>query len=149
FPTIAFGKWEPLAVAVVAGSALALTWSGLALRKPRTTRAAAGGIDLLVSPLVPRKAWVGCLMLVLLPLLTFAALAAVERTDWNFLVQKTIVVLEWTFTFGMIFGLTARMRARSSSLLQLAAPPLVGFAVFTAVAGLSPALLAGNASARQ
>ena len=54
------------------------------------------------------------LALAVLPLATFAALNTVERVDWNFLVQKTTVVVEWALAFGLIFGLTRRMAPAGS-----------------------------------
>ena len=38
------------------------------------------------------------------PLVAFVALDRVERSDWNFLVQKLIVIFEWALTFGFLLG---------------------------------------------
>ena len=139
FPTIAFGERAPLAVSLVAGAALALTWSGLALRRPVSSRhASQSGLDLFVSPVIATdRLWPSAVALAALPLAAFLALRNVERLDWNFLVQKVTVVLEWVLAFGFIFGLTRRVASGSWSLVRAIVPPLLPLGMLLLLAGLS------------
>ena len=125
FPNLAFGEYAPTALAVIAGAALALTWSSAAVRRPRGDGTAQlGGIDLFVAPLVPTRTWLGLGALVILPVVTFGALDAVAGMDWNFLIQKVIVVAEWVLAFGFVFGAVRGVGRRSWSPARAVAPPL-------------------------
>src|SRR5207247_1687263 len=89
-PTISFGAVAGFAVSAVAGCVFAVTWSGLALRRPYTARE--GGltaIDVLVGPIAPPDStFVAGVALILLSFGVFAATGALEKFDWNNLMQK-------------------------------------------------------------
>ena len=115
FPNIAFGPRAPLVLSLVAGITLALTWSAVALRRPAAGVRSLGGLDTFIAPLVPLAADGGlrrariraaghAAAVIAISLLTFVALGRVERSDWNFLIQKLIVILEWVLTFGFVLG---------------------------------------------
>ena len=94
---------------------LGLTWAAIGLRRPRTHATRLSGLDLFIAPLVapgntaadraagmrPVLQAVGAIVT---PLVAFVALDRVERSDWNFLVQKLIVIFEWVLTFGFLLG---------------------------------------------
>jgi len=141
FPTIAFGRWQPLAVSITAGLALAAAWSGVALRRPSGARThAAGGIDVLIAPIVPNERWLCAVAVIALPFATFAGLGAVERADWNFLVQKIIVVLEWVLAFGLVFSLTRAVKRTQWSTARAVAPPILVVLWLLALARVSERL---------
>jgi sulfatase-like protein len=117
---------EPVAipVAVLTGVALAALWSGLALRRSATERAASRtGLDLLLA-LGPRRVPGTAGALVLLGLLGYTILVRLERLDWNFVLQKTAVLSSWTLAFGMFIRASERIRPRPWSARALAIPPV-------------------------
>ena len=150
FAGLAFGDFEPVAVALTAGLALALAWSGAALRRPRRRRSPfESGLDLLVAPIAPAAGVWPVAALVVMPLATAAALAGVERVDWNFLLQEVTVVTEWALTFAFIFALTRRLTARPWSRGGTAVPPLAAALAVTALAHASVWVPAWTGDARR
>jgi hypothetical protein len=125
FPSIAFGTFEPPAVALTAGIALAAAWSGAALSRPRSRRFDAGGLDVLIAPVVPRTSWVSAAFVLFVPLVVAALLQRIERLDWNFLMQQTAIVLEWVLVFGLVFGMAHRLRPVAWSRLRASVPPVM------------------------
>lgn len=139
FPNLAFGQYAPPAVALVAGAALALTWSSLAIRRPFAGDAEEqSGLDVFVAPVTPmRSSWPALIALGALPIATFSALGAVERTDWNFVVQKCVVVAQWVLTFGFIFSACRRIPRSPWSTARAVASPALALLMLMATARLS------------
>jgi len=140
FPNIAFGAYAPIAVALVAGPTLALVWSGVALRHPASSRTGSlTGLDRLIAPLVPPGApsvlhYVG---VIATPGVSLLLLGAVERTDWNFLIQKLLVLVEWAFVFGFALAVCRRMARAPWSAIRAAVPPCLAVASLVVLARAS------------
>jgi hypothetical protein len=148
FPNLAFGEHAPLMVSVVAGATLALTWSAIALRRPRAYAGSFSGLDVFLAPLAPpafnataqgvrARAAAQSAAVIAVPLIAFIALGRVERSDWNFLLQKLIVMLEWMLTFGFLLGacraiVPAKPAAASAPATLL--PPVLAVAALLGVA---------------
>jgi hypothetical protein len=126
---ISFDGRSGLAVAMWAGAVLALALSGLARRAPDRDEFQAGRVG---ARRGPRSAAIAA-ALVLLPLATFAAVKGVERFDWAFVVQKTVIVIEWIVAFVLIRRLSSRLPDRPWSVRMLVVPPLAAVAMLAAV----------------
>jgi sulfatase-like protein len=126
FPSILLERTVSAVIAAAAGVTFALTWSGIALRRPRV---ADGG------PLA------AALLLVLLPLAAFAALHALQQMDWNYLLQKLTVLAEWTAAFALMLTVVGR-RAGIRSIGWTVGPPLAALACLFGAAHATPRLAA-------
>jgi hypothetical protein len=161
FPNLAFGPRAPMVLSVVAGITLALTWSSLAVRRPRADLESASGLDLFIAPIVPppadgargaRNRAVGqALAVIAVPLVAFVALGSVERSDWNFLIQKLIIILEWVLTFGFLIGLCRAVVApkpTNAPTIGTLAPAALAVAVLFGTAQVSQYVPRWTSSAR-
>jgi hypothetical protein len=138
FAAIEFGTWQPVLLAVVAGLALALAWSGLALRRASRIPERSGALDVLLSPIASsRHVWMPGLALACLPFATFGLLSQVARADWNFLVQKTIGVVEWLIAFALVFRLTRAVPPTRWSFARAGAPAVIAAVLLMAAGRLS------------
>jgi hypothetical protein len=137
FPSIAFGTFEPTAVALTAGVSLAFAWSGAALSRPRTGRLDTGGLDILLAPIVPRNEWICATAILTMPPAVAIVLQMVERLDWNFLLQQVAIVLEWALVFGFVFGVTRRLRPLAWSRVRACVPPVTMAFVLAVLGWLS------------
>lgn len=138
-PTISFGAVASVAVSAVAGCAFALTWSGLALRRPYTARGAGlTAIDVLVGPIAPPDArGVAAAALLLLSFGVFAATGALEKFDWNNLMQKVTVLLAWALAFAFVLALSRRVSDTGWSAARAVLPPLIVLVAMHGVAQVS------------
>jgi len=110
-PTLAVDSSASAAVALAASVSVAATWSGLAMRRAAALPARVGPpLDQLFAPTSRRSA--ALVALALLPLVSFAVIRSLERLDWNFVLQRLVVVGEWTLAFGLVLGVTGRVRPR-------------------------------------
>ncbi len=148
FPNIAFGEHAPLIMSIVAGATLALTWSALAVRRPRAFAGSFTGLDVFIAPLVPPasagvahgvrpRAAAQSAAVIAVPFIAFIALGRVERSDWNFLIQKLIVILEWVLTFGFLVGVCRAVvpaRPAPASAFATLVPPVVAVAALLGIA---------------
>jgi membrane-anchored protein YejM (alkaline phosphatase superfamily) len=145
FPSLSFDSDIAFTISVGAGVALAAMWSGLRLRRAVAARVPAQvGIEMLVAPQFSSVA-VGAALLVVVPLATFAALDWAERVDWDFLVQKALVLIEGTLLFGVFLALARDLDERSWSLRRLLAPPLVALTLLHGMPLAAGALMATTA----
>lgn len=127
-PALSFDSRDGVTVSVVAGVSLAAMWSGLALRRPSLSGDPdVTGMELLLVPHVRRVA-PAIVALLVLPLVAFTGLARVERLDWDFVIQKVLIVCEWTLAFGLLLRVSARVQERPWSAWALFVPPLVALA---------------------
>ena len=108
FPTLSLPAADAALLSAAAGLTIAVTWSGLMRRRPAVAAGgpqAATATELLFAPaLSPRVALAGILVLAGV---TAAGLNRVERLDWNFTVQRLMVVGEGIVAFGLVLRLTA------------------------------------------
>lgn len=128
-------------VAAAAGGALAATWSGLALRAAAERHTARSPWDvLLVSGAVPTP--VRLTAAIGVTLVSFAALHATQRLDWNFVGQRAIAVLEGAAMFAILAGLALRRPSvHVPCPIKLAAP----YAALAALCAAPPAAAAAAA----
>ena len=134
-PVISLDATASLAVGPVAGLALALTWSGVAVRRPLVDEhGLVTPLELLFAPAWSKR-WTA-VALAALPIVAFFAIARVERLDWDFVLQRLVVIAEWTVAFGLMLRLTAGVRERAWSAHAMAIAPIAAMLV---LAGLSRA----------
>jgi hypothetical protein len=125
---VSFDELVAIPVSVLTGIALAATWSGLALRRASTSDTdGRTGLEILCAP-GTRGTAPAAVALLLLPLLVRAALLGVDRLDWNFVIQKALLIGVWTLAFTLFVRATAGVRGRESSALALVVPPLAALA---------------------
>jgi hypothetical protein len=120
-PAVSFDARVAIPVSVVAGSVLALLWSGVALRR---TGSGGTALEQLLAPAAGRIA-PAIAALVLLPFLMGAALHAAAALDWNGVMQKLLIVFEGVAVFAVLLRVCAAVRERAWSVRLLALPPLV------------------------
>ena len=105
FPTISLAPAEATVLAIWAGAAFALTWSGLMFRRPTVRRRAIGSAgDVLFAPTLGRTASI-CVLLTVVGV-TALALNAIERLDWNFVAQRSLLLIEAVLVFGLALRTT-------------------------------------------
>jgi hypothetical protein len=111
-PTVVLGGGPAAAFAIGAGATLAVTWAGLALVRSSTRQPAGrSALDVLLS--WTSRRWLAGLGLAALPFASAASLTAFERLDWEFVIQRTIVVGESIAAGGLLLGLSAGWRPRT------------------------------------
>ena len=128
-PAISLDAMASLAVGPVAGVALALTWSGIAVRRPRVDeRGLVTPLELLFAPAWSTR-WTAA-ALAALPIVALFAIARAERLDWDFVLQRLVVIAEWTIACGLMLRLTAGVRERSWSIRAVAIAPIAAMFLF-------------------
>jgi hypothetical protein len=123
FPTISLGRVESAAVAAIMGTAIAATWAGIALRRPARRHAGVSGIDLLLTPTCRRSAAVA--LLIVLPLATGALLSGMARMDWDFVMQRLCVIVEFAIAYGLVLRLAEDAPSAQRWSQRLAVVPAV------------------------
>src|SRR5205814_8640245 len=114
-------------VSIVAGVILGAMWSGLALRRPSLSGdRRLTGMELLLAPRV--RLLRAVFALVVLPVVILTVLDQAERLDWEFVMQKVLLVCECTLAFGLILRVCADVRERPWSAWRLVAPPIIALA---------------------
>jgi hypothetical protein len=137
-PTISFGAIASIAVSAVAGCAFAVTWSGLALRRPYTRAAGLTPIDVLVGPIAPPDSTiVAAAALLLLSFGVFGATEALAKFDWNNLMQKLTVLSAWALAFAFVLALSRRVSDAGWSTARAVLPPLIVLLTTQGVAQVS------------
>ncbi len=117
-PTIALGSGPATGFAAAAGVTLVAVWSGIALRRAASvTRTGGSPLDVLLGWTSRRP--VAALGLVVLAFASAAALTAAERLDWEFVVQRSIIVAEAIAACGLLLGLTSGLRRRPPRALPI------------------------------
>jgi hypothetical protein len=101
-PPLSIDRATAAALASAAGVTIAAVWSGVSLRR-RDAADAGGGIDLLLTPMISRGT--AAVALVATAAASLALLRSVERMDWDFVLQKSIVLVEWACVFGVMLRL--------------------------------------------
>lgn len=105
-PSLAFNAADAARIAVAIGVTLAAMWAGFRLRRASSAHGASVDLALLVAPAVESRILVSILLIALPP----AALTLVGRfepVDWDFLLQKSVTLLEGL----MVFGLALRLQS--------------------------------------
>jgi hypothetical protein len=139
FPTVSIDGVEAVAVASMAGLAMAGTWSGLAGR--RRHERAPSALALLVAP--GTRMLPALLGLAALSVLSFWTLAWIARMDWSFVLQRSLIAIEFVLAFGLCLTLTASLPDRPYSPRRMRLAPGL---VLVALLGLPPvASLAASA----
>jgi hypothetical protein len=68
--------------------------------------------------------------LVIVPLMSFYALGAMQQLDWAFGARRTILICQWVLTFGLILRATERVRDGAWTTRGMVVPPLAALAAF-------------------
>ena len=133
FPALSFDPRDGLLISLATATTLALVWSGLRARRVAADQVTTPiGIELVAAPVFSHPA-VGVVLLVAAPLATMVALRRVERMDWDFLLQKALVLIEGGAVFGVLLVLCRRLSERPWSVRDLVVPPLVAMMLLHAM----------------
>ena len=141
FPTVSIAPADAMAVSIVAGGTVGATWSGLACRRlavqPHRSLAS---LEVLFAQ-GRHRAWPPIALLAL-PALSWLALNTMERLDWNFVVQRTVVFVEFAVAFGLMLRVTRGLPDRPLSTTGAMVPPVLVLAVLLALPATASMLAA-------
>ena len=140
FAAIAFTGPAGWLVSVALAVTMTMVWSGMARRRsPDVSGPRATALEVWLSPFpgVPSRA-ASIVVLAALTVVGFVVMSRVAALDWDFLVQKLVVVALWLLAFVYSFGATGDRRSRT--VWRLIAIPLTAFAVFGASVVAMPQL---------
>ncbi|MCC7415500.1 MAG: sulfatase-like hydrolase/transferase [Acidobacteria bacterium] len=132
-------------LSAIAGSALAASWAGVALRRPARRRGrVAAGFDTLLAPEAGRASIAAAL--IVLPLGAAATLAGIERFDWGAVLQRLVIVVEFAAAFALWLAAAPRFQGRAWSQRLALAPPVAALALLFIVprAALVASVIAGD-----
>ena len=110
FPTLSLSPVESACVAAFLGVSAAATWSAFVLRRHVPADRQPTAIELFVSPLWSGERTGTALVAVIAT--AFFAQHLMARRDWDFVVQRLIVIVEWTAVFGVMMGASDSRRVR-------------------------------------
>jgi hypothetical protein len=134
FPTISLDPTVAALLATAVGATVAVTGTGLALRRPVSSDVVWSGLERVISPRLSRNGTYAGLVLV--PVLAFAGLRAIEQIDWNFIGRRSIIATEGLLLVGFMLSATRGVRSPSTpSWRTVVIPPLTVLALFL---GLTP-----------
>jgi hypothetical protein len=138
FPTLSLEPRESASVAAVLGLSAAAMWSSLVLRRRVPARHRdASAAELFLTPVWDRTKASAALPLLIA--VSCIALHAMTRRDWDFVVQRLIVIVEWTAVFGVMLRITDTVR---ESRTAIAATLMAAVAVLAMLLGLPRAATA-------
>lgn len=136
-PSFSFEPGDALLVATGLGITLAVTWSGLAVRRPPH----AGDTALVLLTSVTRgRRGAGVLVAVAVPLAAAFAVNQVEQIDWAYILHSVIALTEGVLVFGIVLGLLTRDGEASWSPALVGAPALAALVVLHTLPSASGAL---------
>ncbi len=134
FQSIAFAGAAAAAAAIAIGCATALAWSGVARQRahPADDGSPLPALDLWLAPIggpVARRSRLvhPAAVLLLLPLAAYWLVEETSSLDWNFLIQKSGVLLVWVTAFASAHALIGTRRATPRLVFALAPLVAVGF----------------------
>ena len=128
FPTVSIAPSDAMAVSLLAGGTVAATWSGLACRRLAVQpHGALGPLEILFAQ-GRHKGWPPVALLAL-PALSGLALNTIERLDWNFVGQRTLVFVEFAVAFGLMLRVTGGLANRPLSTTAAMLPPVLPLAL--------------------
>lgn len=116
---------------------IAMVWSGVARHRAADRAGRLDAIDAFLSPLHVESPRRRNALLVLLPVAAFWLAAAVEKLDWDFLLQKLGVLAVWLVAFSLMCGRPARAGSEKASPAEDLIVPIVA---------IVPSLLAAPAA---
>lgn len=123
----------------------AVTFSaGVGLRLQRQKeKAVTSGLGVTLRSIVPLgiKTRPGrCLWIAALSILAYLFLGSIASIDWNFLVQKLVVLTVWVFSFAGFYAMAHRQEARTDRPIALMASAVLVLVGYRAVEGSGSAL---------
>jgi len=148
--SLAFTGPVALACAIALAVGIAAVWADLArLRSqlsPTVSHASEvvspvsiDSVALFSAPVVGVRSSAAAVgILVALPLVAYAVVAAVRELDWNFLLQKLSVLIVWLLTLVSAYAAVGARRPRRSSPMWVAAVPIVVFVLYHWLAWINP-----------
>src|SRR5262249_51132658 len=104
-PTITLSNRQADIFSLVVSAIIVAYFSGVRLRLHQSEAPAASGFEFAMRSLAPktRSTIESISWLLVICLLGYTIPAAVARTDWDFLAQRTWMVVIWTITFSFFF----------------------------------------------
>jgi hypothetical protein len=136
FGAISFRGAAAWMLSAVVGTAFALVWSGIARRLRVTTSESA--VEIWLRPIPGRSRGAAALALGALGFISYLVIAWVARFDWDFLVQRLVVLGIWYVAVTYAFRIVADDSRLSWP--SLAAPACVALPLFGMAAVVQPRL---------
>jgi Sulfatase len=130
-PTLSLAAGDSAVLGAAAGATLALTWSGLMLRRPARVDAPRTAAEILLAPASSQKST--AFAFIALAVFSFVTLNAIERLDWNFVGQRLIVTVECLLALALMMRATQGVRDGEGSMRAVFVAPLVALIAIVAV----------------
>ena len=130
-PTLSLAAGDSAILGAAAGATLALTWSGLMLRRPARVDAPRTAAEILLAPASSQKST--AFAFIALAVFSFVTLNAIERLDWNFVGQRLIVTVECLLALALMMRATQGVRDGEGSMRAVFVAPLVALIAIVAV----------------
>jgi hypothetical protein len=121
FPSLAFAEGDALPIAIAFGITASATFWSMWLRAPALTSKALTVVTLIATILV-----------------ALALVDRIEPMDWDFLVQKSIALIEGLLVFALIRKLIERGRPAALHLRSIVALPAVSLALILLTVNTTP-----------
>jgi hypothetical protein len=153
FSAVAFAGASAWISAWALAVAIALTWSGVARHRAADRDGELDAFDAALSPLYVGSSALRWGALVGLPVAAFTLATALERFDWDFLLQKLSVLVVWLVAFSLVYTMVrtdapGRPDERAISPYRTVAAAAALLAVYWAAVGTAPRVMALTGDAR-
>jgi arylsulfatase A-like enzyme len=145
FAAVGFGGPAAWIAALALGLTIACVWSGIARHRAADRSGDLDALDGFLAPVHIASSRTRVMLVALLPLLAVALAAAVEKMDWDFLLQKLGVLVLWLLAFALMHArVTAAGTERRVSLTM----PVLVLVVFWLASYGAPRVTALTGDAR-
>jgi hypothetical protein len=123
FPAIAFHGAGAIVASVAFAGALVLVWSGIAAQMTRNAPAPLDPLSALLAPVTSRSKVGPPIALLIVPVFVWTFTRALEKFDWDFLLQKISVLGVWVVVFATIEALVQSRKRPEHGLMPPADCP--------------------------
>jgi hypothetical protein len=107
FGAVGFAGIAAWSAASALGATIAIVWSGIARHRAADRGDRIDALDAFLAPLHIGPAIARRGLFILLPAAAFGLAAAVEKLDWDFLLQKLSVLVVWLVAFSLMYARSA------------------------------------------
>jgi Sulfatase len=146
FTAVGFSGVAASISALALGLTIAAVWSGIARHRAADRVEELDAVDGFLAPIHVQSRGIRAILLVSLPFLAFGFAGAVEKLDWDFLLQKLSVLVLWILAFDLMYARSIGAAAGRRRAFLIA--PVSVLAVFWIVSLGVPRLIAFTGDAR-
>lgn len=145
FTAVGFGGPAAWVAAVALGLTIACVWSGIARHRAADRSGDLDALDGFLAPIHVASPRMRLVLVALLPLLAVVLASAVEKMDWDFLLQKLGVLVLWLLAFALMH---AKTRVTASERRVSLTMPVTVLVVFWLASYGAPRVMALTGDAR-